>query len=121
MVSAETSGDVILSFFFAWVQEVGNFIIDYIQFEIGGSQIDKHWGSWMDVWYELTHTVDQERGYNKMVGDVAELTLRSLKYAVAGTLGVPAILPISILLILPVVPPLPTEIVTVELAPLGCI
>jgi hypothetical protein len=31
-------------YLFAWVQEVGNFIIDYIQFEIGGSQIDKHYG-----------------------------------------------------------------------------
>ena len=40
-------------FLFAWVQEVGNFIIDIIHlFEIGGSQIDKQYGNWMSVWHD---------------------------------------------------------------------
>jgi len=58
----------------AWVKRVGHALINNIELTIGGSQIDKHWGTWMDVWYELTHTVDQERGYNAMVGDVPQLT-----------------------------------------------
>ena len=58
----------------AWVKRVGHALINNIELTIGGSQIDKHWGTWMDVWYELTHTVDQERGYRAMVGDVPELT-----------------------------------------------
>jgi hypothetical protein len=45
-----------------------------IEVQIGGSQIDKHYSTWLDVWYELTHTVDRERGYNAMIGDVPELT-----------------------------------------------
>jgi len=58
----------------AWVKRVGHALINNIELTIGGSQIDKHWGTWMDVWYELTHTFDQERGYRAMVGDVPELT-----------------------------------------------
>jgi hypothetical protein len=42
--------------------------------EIGGSQIDKQYSTWLDIWYELTHTEEQERGYRAMIGDVEELT-----------------------------------------------
>jgi len=65
----------------AWVKRVGHALINNIELTIGGSQIDKHWGTWLDVWYELTHTVDQERGYRAMIGDVPELT--ELRGAVA--------------------------------------
>ena len=57
-----------------WCRRPGHAILNYIECTVGGSQVDKHWGQWYDLWYELTHTVDQERGYNKMVGDVPELT-----------------------------------------------
>jgi len=57
-----------------WVRRVGHALVKNVELTIGGSQIDKHWGSWMDLWYELTHTQEQERGYNKMIGDVPELT-----------------------------------------------
>ena len=59
---------------FAWVRRLGHELINNIDVEIGGSQIDKHYGTWMDVWYELTHTSEQERGYKKCIGDVPELT-----------------------------------------------
>jgi len=63
----------------AWVRRVGHALIKTVELTIGGSQIDKHWGTWMDLWYELTHTQEQERGYGKMIGDVPELTeLRGL-------------------------------------------
>jgi len=58
----------------AWVKRVGHALINNIELTIGGSQIDKHWGTWMDIWYELTHTFDQERGYRAMIGDVPALT-----------------------------------------------
>ena len=61
-------------YLFAWVQEVGNFIIDYIQFEIGGSQIDKHYGHWMSVWHDLTKDINTEPAYRALVGNVPELT-----------------------------------------------
>lgn len=59
---------------FAWVRRLGHELINNIDVEIGGSQIDKHYGTWMDIWYELTHTSEQERGYKKCIGDVPELT-----------------------------------------------
>ena len=65
-------------YLFAWVREVGNFIIDNIQFEIGGSQIDKHWGHWMSTWHDLTKDINTEPAYNALVGNVSDLTaLRS--------------------------------------------
>jgi hypothetical protein len=67
----------------AWVRRVGHAMINTVELTIGGSQIDKHWGTWMDVWYELTHTNEQEKGYNTMIGDVSELI--NLKGAVTGT------------------------------------
>ena len=32
----------------------GHAMIDYIELEIGGQRIDKHYGHWMEVWAELT-------------------------------------------------------------------
>jgi hypothetical protein len=59
---------------FAWVRRLGHALINTAEIEIGGSQIDKHYGVWMDIWYELTHTADQERGWKKCIGDVPEMT-----------------------------------------------
>jgi len=59
----------------AWIRRVGHALINNIECTVGGSQVDKHWGTWYDLWYELTHTEEQTRGYNKLVGDVPELTV----------------------------------------------
>jgi hypothetical protein len=59
---------------FAWVRRLGHEMIDNLNVEIGGSQIDKHYNRWMDIWYELTHTQEQERGWKKCIGDVPEMT-----------------------------------------------
>jgi hypothetical protein len=59
----------------AWVRRVGHALINTLELTIGGSQIDKHWGTWLDVWYELTHTTEQERGYDAMIGDVPQLVV----------------------------------------------
>ena len=29
-------------------------LVDYVELEIGGQRIDKHYGHWMEVWSELT-------------------------------------------------------------------
>jgi hypothetical protein len=60
---------------FAWVRRVGNALIDYVEVEIGGSRIDKQYGTWLSIWYELARMPGkQERGYAKLVGDIPELT-----------------------------------------------
>ena len=58
---------------FAYVRRLGNALIQETKIEIGGSKIDEHYGDWLNIWYELTHKVGQERGYAKMIGDVPEL------------------------------------------------
>ena len=32
----------------------GTALIDEVELEIGGQRIDKHYGHWMEVWYQLT-------------------------------------------------------------------
>ena len=58
---------------FAWVKKIGYAIIDTIEIEIGGSLIDRHYGEWLNIWSELTYRQTNE-GYNKMIGNIAELT-----------------------------------------------
>lgn len=59
----------------AWTTRLGHALINSVEVEIGGSRIDRQYGTWMDVWYELARPAgDQERGFAKMVGDVEELT-----------------------------------------------
>jgi len=58
----------------AWCRRLGHNIINSVTLSIGGSQIDKQYSQWLDLWYELTHTTDQERGYLQMIGDVPALT-----------------------------------------------
>ncbi|AYV77439.1 MAG: NCLDV major capsid protein [Dasosvirus sp.] len=58
----------------AYVRRLGHALIRSIELKIGGMQIDKQYGVWMDIWWELTHDVSNERGYRNLIGDVPELT-----------------------------------------------
>ena len=42
---------------FRWVPFVGLALIKYVEVEIGGQRIDKHYGEWMYLWNELTQSV----------------------------------------------------------------
>lgn len=55
---------------FAWVRKIGFAIINTIEIEIGGTIIDKHFGEWLNIWFELTK---EYRNYDKIIGDVEEL------------------------------------------------
>ena len=35
------------------VAKIGSALIDYVEVEIGGQIIDKHYGHWMECWAEL--------------------------------------------------------------------
>ncbi len=60
---------------FAWVRRLGNALIHSVEVEIGGSRIDKQYGVWLNIWFDLArHAGDGERGYLNMIGDVPELT-----------------------------------------------
>jgi hypothetical protein len=59
---------------FGYTSRLGHALIQQCKIEIGGSQIDLHYGDWLNIWYELTHKSGQEKGYSKMIGDVNDLT-----------------------------------------------
>jgi hypothetical protein len=50
------------------VDNEGYNILDYVELEIGGQRIDKHYGHWMEVWAELT-----EPNNNGSMGLAAEV------------------------------------------------
>ncbi len=43
-------------------------LINYVEIEIGGQKIDKHYSHWLYVWNELSLPVSKRYGYNQMVG-----------------------------------------------------
>jgi len=59
---------------FAWVRRLGHAIISQVEVQLGGTIIDRQYGIWLDIWYELARKGDQEIGYAKMIGDVNILT-----------------------------------------------
>ena len=61
----------------AFVRRLGHAAINYVKVQVGGTDIDEHYGIWLDLWYELTHLEGQTRGYRKLIGDVPELTTLS--------------------------------------------
>jgi hypothetical protein len=60
--------------FARWLDFPGHQLIDDVEVEIGGQRIDKQYGDWMQIWNQLTLDKNQERGYNKMVGQTTQLT-----------------------------------------------
>lgn len=59
---------------FAWVKRLGHAIIKEVSINIGGTRIDTHYGTWLDIWYELARKGYHEVGYANLIGDVPELT-----------------------------------------------
>ena len=60
--------------FARWIDNPGIRLIDYVEVEIGGQRIDRQYGQFMHLWNQLTMTAEQERGYNKMIGQTTQLT-----------------------------------------------
>ena len=59
---------------FAWVNKLGHSLITEINFNIGGTQIDKQYGEWLNLWYELVRNTNHDRGYDKLIGNNIEMT-----------------------------------------------
>jgi hypothetical protein len=63
---------------FSWVQKIGLALINYIEIEIGGYIIDRHYGDWLNIWNELSTSIGIKKSYNKMIGNIIDLTNYSL-------------------------------------------
>ena len=59
---------------FAWVERLGHAIVDKVDINIGGERIDRHYGDFINIWYELTSSSFQDELYNKLIGNVREMT-----------------------------------------------
>ena len=51
-----------------WVNSIGHALIKFIEIEIGGVIVDRHYGLWLEIWFELTVPKSKHRGYEKMIG-----------------------------------------------------
>ena len=57
-----------------WCNWVGEKLINFVEIEIGGQKIDKHYGEWLHIWNQLTTPAGHEESYQRMVGNVPALT-----------------------------------------------
>jgi len=73
-ISAQTSGTNSKVGKWAWINNIGHNIIDKIIFEIGNHEIDRQYGSWLNIWYELNRNENHEDGYNKLIGNTSFAT-----------------------------------------------
>lgn len=55
----------------AWVNNLGYALINEINIEIGGKEIDKQYGEWMYIWSQVSNR--QDTALNKMIGNVPEI------------------------------------------------
>lgn len=58
---------------FAWVKYLGHNLIDYIEIRIGNDTIDRQYGQWMNIWWELSGNKYQEELYDDIIGNRKEL------------------------------------------------
>jgi hypothetical protein len=65
---SQTTGTV------AWARNIGHVLISDVNIEIGGQQIDKHYGDYMHIWNQLTQTAEKQDGFSVMVGNTTVLT-----------------------------------------------
>jgi hypothetical protein len=61
-LSLKVNSDISLCAFY------GLRVINFIEIEIGGQKIDKHYSHWLYIWNELSLPKSKRAGYNKMVG-----------------------------------------------------
>ena len=59
---------------FAWTEKIGLALINFIEIEIEGNIIDRHYGDWINIWLELITSDGHKKSINKMIGNVSELT-----------------------------------------------
>ena len=52
----------------SWTNAVGHAMINFINIKIGGMEIDRHYGQWMQIWADLTTPLDKRPAYDVMIG-----------------------------------------------------
>ena len=60
---------------FSWVPYLGQYMINNVYVEIGGQQIDKHYGEWLHIWNELTLPTGKQLAYLNMINGYGGVAL----------------------------------------------
>jgi hypothetical protein len=59
-----------------YVNYYGLRLLNYVEIEIGGQKIDKHYSHWLYVWNELSLPKSKRHGYNEMVGGLGGASVK---------------------------------------------
>ena len=76
---------------FKWVKNIGHVIIQNAEFIIGGQSINKLYGQWMNIWYELSVNGSLRSGFNELVGNVPDMYDPAYYYGELGDTSKPTI------------------------------
>ena len=57
------------------IRKLGLKLIEYIDIEIGGQLIDRHYGEWLDVWSQLSHTYEEYQMTKILMGDSERINI----------------------------------------------
>lgn len=64
-----------------WIDNLGHYLIDTIEVDIGGQRMDSQTGEWLHLWDQLTRDSSKDgtqvgygSGYNRMIGNVEKMT-----------------------------------------------
>jgi len=52
---------------YKWNIDIGYSLIDSVEFLIGGTRIDKHYGKWMHIWSQLTRNTDHNSSHDTII------------------------------------------------------
>ena len=55
---------------FAWNKKLGLALINYIDLEIGGTLIERQYGDYLNIYYELLLNLGKKKGFDKMIGNI---------------------------------------------------
>jgi hypothetical protein len=61
----------------AWVPRLGHALIDEVSVMIGGTQVDRQTGNFMNIYYELCSKHYESCGFDNMIGNTAHMTTLS--------------------------------------------
>jgi len=65
---------------FRWINDIGHHLVKNCEVDIGGQQIDKQYGDWLQIWDDLTQEAGKVVGYGKMIGQTTPTDESSLQF-----------------------------------------
>ena len=59
------------------IPKLGLRLIDYVEIQIGGQTIDKHYGEWLDIWTQLNYTNSKYELFKSLIKDKHSCSVRN--------------------------------------------